>query len=110
MVGITAGASAPEVLVEDLVEALRRIAPVEVSLLPGIVEDVKFRLPSELLDASYPMISSKPGTPARGAFERDDKPKLRMRLQWQFRLCKWPMSAPMSFASTWRGASAIPWY
>ena len=51
IVGITAGASAPEELVEDLVETLRRIAPVEVSLLPGIIEDVKFRLPSELLDA-----------------------------------------------------------
>ncbi|HKF61646.1 MAG TPA: 4-hydroxy-3-methylbut-2-enyl diphosphate reductase [Dongiaceae bacterium] len=51
VVGITAGASAPEALVEDLVETLRRTAPVEVSLLPGIVEDVKFRLPSELLDA-----------------------------------------------------------
>jgi len=51
VVGITAGASAPEALVEDLVETLRRSAPVEVSLLPGIVEDVKFRLPSELLDA-----------------------------------------------------------
>ena len=51
VVGITAGASAPEALVEDLVETLRRTAPVEVSVLPGIVEDVKFRLPSELLDA-----------------------------------------------------------
>jgi 4-hydroxy-3-methylbut-2-enyl diphosphate reductase len=51
VVGITAGASAPEALVEDLVDTLRRSAPVEVSLLPGIVEDVKFRLPSELLDA-----------------------------------------------------------
>jgi 4-hydroxy-3-methylbut-2-enyl diphosphate reductase len=50
-VGVTAGASAPEALVEDLVDTLRRSAPVEVSLLPGIVEDVKFRLPSELLDA-----------------------------------------------------------
>ncbi|HEY2758608.1 MAG TPA: 4-hydroxy-3-methylbut-2-enyl diphosphate reductase, partial [Pseudolabrys sp.] len=34
-VGITAGASAPEVMVMDAIEALGRIAPVEVSLLPG---------------------------------------------------------------------------
>ncbi len=34
-VGITAGASAPEVLVDDVIEALRRLGPVEVSMLPG---------------------------------------------------------------------------
>ena len=34
-VGITAGASAPEVLVDDVIEALRRIGPVEVSVLAG---------------------------------------------------------------------------
>jgi 4-hydroxy-3-methylbut-2-en-1-yl diphosphate reductase len=46
-VGITAGASAPEVLVEDVVEALRRFAPIEVSTLPGREENIQFRLPSE---------------------------------------------------------------
>ena len=34
-VGITAGASAPEVLVEDVIDALRRLGPVEVSELTG---------------------------------------------------------------------------
>jgi 4-hydroxy-3-methylbut-2-en-1-yl diphosphate reductase len=47
-VGITAGASAPEVLVDDVIEALRRIAPVSVSLLPGREENIEFRLPVEL--------------------------------------------------------------
>jgi 4-hydroxy-3-methylbut-2-enyl diphosphate reductase len=47
-VGITAGASAPEVLVDDVIEALRRIAPVTVSLLPGREENIEFRLPVEL--------------------------------------------------------------
>jgi 4-hydroxy-3-methylbut-2-enyl diphosphate reductase len=51
VVGITAGASAPEELVEDVIEALRRCGPVELELQPGIVEDVKFRLPAELADA-----------------------------------------------------------
>jgi 4-hydroxy-3-methylbut-2-enyl diphosphate reductase len=51
VVGITAGASAPEELVEDVVEALRRLGPVELEVLPGIVEDVKFRLPVELVGA-----------------------------------------------------------
>jgi 4-hydroxy-3-methylbut-2-enyl diphosphate reductase len=51
VVGITAGASAPEELVEDVVTALRRLGPVEVSVLPGIEEKVEFRLPAELLRA-----------------------------------------------------------
>ena len=34
-VGITAGASAPEVLVEDVIDALRRLGPVEVTTLTG---------------------------------------------------------------------------
>ena len=47
-VGITAGASAPEVLVEDVIAALRRLGPVEVSTLPGRHETIEFRLPAEL--------------------------------------------------------------
>jgi 4-hydroxy-3-methylbut-2-enyl diphosphate reductase len=47
-VGITAGASAPEVLVDDVIEALRRIGPVAVSVLPGREENIEFRLPAEL--------------------------------------------------------------
>jgi len=47
-VGVTAGASAPEVLVDDVIEALRRIGPVAVSILPGREENIEFRLPSEL--------------------------------------------------------------
>src|SRR3954466_3692646 len=48
-VGITAGASAPEVLVDDVIEALRRIGPVAVSVLPGREENIEFRLPAELM-------------------------------------------------------------
>ena len=51
VVGLTAGASAPEVLVEDVIDALGRIAPVDVSTLAGIEENVRFRLPMELTDA-----------------------------------------------------------
>ena len=51
VVGITAGASAPEELVDDVIAALRRLGPVEVSVLPGIEEKVEFRLPAELLHA-----------------------------------------------------------
>ena len=48
VVGVTAGASAPEVLVDDVVQALKRIAPSEVSELDGPKESVSFRLPAEL--------------------------------------------------------------
>jgi 4-hydroxy-3-methylbut-2-enyl diphosphate reductase len=53
-VGITAGASAPEVLVEDVIDALRRLGPVEVSELTGRQETIEFRLPPELTDGKMP--------------------------------------------------------
>ena len=49
-VGITAGASAPEVLVEDVIDALRRLGPVDVSELTGRQETIEFRLPPELTE------------------------------------------------------------
>ena len=47
---MTAGASAPEVLVERVVERLRSYGPVELSVLPGAVEDMNFRLPPALAE------------------------------------------------------------
>ncbi len=52
VVGITAGASAPEVMVRDVISALRRVAPVELSTLPGQDEHIEFRVPVELLDVT----------------------------------------------------------
>ena len=49
-VGLTAGASAPEKLVEDVIDALGRIAPVEVTTMDGKKEHIEFRLPAELRD------------------------------------------------------------
>ncbi len=49
-VGITAGASAPEDLVQKLIERLREIATVEMETLPGITENVRFRMPAELAE------------------------------------------------------------
>uniref|UniRef100_UPI00165AC385 4-hydroxy-3-methylbut-2-enyl diphosphate reductase n=1 Tax=Siccirubricoccus phaeus TaxID=2595053 RepID=UPI00165AC385 len=48
-IGLTAGASAPETLVQEVIAALGRLGPVEVSTLPGIIEDVQFKLPVALL-------------------------------------------------------------
>ena len=50
-VGLTAGASAPETLVQGVIDGLRRLAPVEVTTLAGLAEDVRFRLPAQLIDA-----------------------------------------------------------
>jgi 4-hydroxy-3-methylbut-2-enyl diphosphate reductase len=49
-VGLTAGASAPEVLVQQVVERLRALGAVSVRTLPGAVETVHFPLPKGLGD------------------------------------------------------------
>ena len=51
VVGITAGASAPEVLVQDLIDRLRDRFEVTVSDLEGVEENVTFKLPRVLIDA-----------------------------------------------------------
>jgi 4-hydroxy-3-methylbut-2-enyl diphosphate reductase len=52
MVGLTAGASAPEELILDVIAALRQHADIEVTQMNGIREDVEFRLPQELRNPS----------------------------------------------------------
>lgn len=48
IIGLTAGASAPEAMVQEVIESLRALGPVEVTNLPGVQENVEFRLPAEL--------------------------------------------------------------
>jgi 4-hydroxy-3-methylbut-2-enyl diphosphate reductase len=48
-VGITAGASAPEVLVLEVVERLKRLGASEVEEITIVEEDVEFQLPKELI-------------------------------------------------------------
>ena len=50
-VGLTAGASAPEMLVQGVIEGLRRFGEIDISTLAGVAEDVRFRFPAELADA-----------------------------------------------------------
>jgi 4-hydroxy-3-methylbut-2-enyl diphosphate reductase len=47
-IGLTAGASAPEELVENVIDALRRLDEVQVSTMDGTKENIEFRLPAEL--------------------------------------------------------------
>lgn len=47
-VGITAGASAPDELVENVIAALAAVRPVVVRQLDGVKEDIEFTLPAQL--------------------------------------------------------------
>ncbi|HEY0822314.1 MAG TPA: 4-hydroxy-3-methylbut-2-enyl diphosphate reductase, partial [Ramlibacter sp.] len=47
-VGLTAGASAPEVLVQDVIDRIKALGAVSVRKMDGIVETVKFPLPKGL--------------------------------------------------------------
>jgi len=47
-VGVTAGASAPQVLVDELIARLKELGAESVQALPGITESVAFTLPREL--------------------------------------------------------------
>jgi 4-hydroxy-3-methylbut-2-enyl diphosphate reductase len=53
-IGLTAGASAPEELVLDVIAALRRHGEVEVEQMTGVHEDIEFRLPNELRAMASP--------------------------------------------------------
>jgi 4-hydroxy-3-methylbut-2-enyl diphosphate reductase len=49
-IGLTAGASAPEVLVDGVIERFRELGADHVEVLPGVAEDVNFPLPKSLAD------------------------------------------------------------
>jgi 4-hydroxy-3-methylbut-2-enyl diphosphate reductase len=51
-VGLTAGASAPEILVAQVIDRIRALGAVSIRKMPGIEETLKFPLPKGLkLDA-----------------------------------------------------------
>ena len=51
-IGITAGASTPEELVQELIEKLSEFANLELSTMEGVVENVRFGLPSSLREVT----------------------------------------------------------
>lgn len=53
--GITAGASAPEHLVQRVIAYLQTLRPVKVEALKGIEETVYFKLPPEVRNRPYPI-------------------------------------------------------
>ena len=54
-VGLTAGASAPDILVQQVIERLRALGAVSVRSVPGVVETINFPLPMGLGDKSMGM-------------------------------------------------------
>lgn len=48
-IGITAGASAPEVLVQNVVDYLSSRTPSRITLMDGVIENVQFKLPKKIL-------------------------------------------------------------
>ncbi len=50
-IGITAGASAPEELVDELLEKLKEYGDVSLELVSGVEENIQFKLPAELVEA-----------------------------------------------------------
>jgi len=58
-VGITAGASAPETLVTQLVDRLRQLGATDVTELTGLVENVHFKLPIEVRDVDLPIVATQ---------------------------------------------------
>ena len=58
VVGITAGASAPETLVENVIDALAALGPVDISTMAGRIEDIEFKLPASLADPVAPKLAT----------------------------------------------------
>jgi 4-hydroxy-3-methylbut-2-enyl diphosphate reductase len=49
-VGVTAGASAPEALVQEVIDRLGAFTDIEIDFFEGIEENVQFKLPRELME------------------------------------------------------------
>jgi 4-hydroxy-3-methylbut-2-enyl diphosphate reductase len=59
VIGLTAGASAPEELVLEVIAKLRRLGEIEVAQMNGTREDIVFRLPPELRDEPSPAAAAE---------------------------------------------------
>lgn len=87
VLGVTAGASAPESTVEDVLAALRRLGPVELSTMEGREEYAEFRLPAQLADV--PAQQHEPhlphpaqmGAPAHVAAHTEDLQPQQLQLE-----------------------------
>ncbi|MFA6019797.1 MAG: 4-hydroxy-3-methylbut-2-enyl diphosphate reductase [Rhodospirillales bacterium] len=51
--GITAGASAPDVLIDELLARLESLGPIELKVLEGVEENVSFKMPEHFPEAPH---------------------------------------------------------
>ena len=58
-VGLTAGASAPDILVQQVIERLRALGAVAVRRMEGVEETIRFPLPMGLGDRSMAALPAK---------------------------------------------------
>ena len=58
IVGVSAGASAPEELIQEVIERLSEFCDVKLKKLDGVEENITFKLPRELIDAERNNASS----------------------------------------------------
>jgi 4-hydroxy-3-methylbut-2-enyl diphosphate reductase len=63
-VGVTAGASAPEILVQQVIARLRELGAVSVRTMDGVRETVHFPLPMGLGDKSMAQVHAAASTSA----------------------------------------------
>jgi len=50
-IGVSAGASAPEILVKEVIAQLQQLGANQVTELQGVIESVVFQLPKNLVNA-----------------------------------------------------------
>lgn len=60
-IGVTAGASAPEILVQRVVDRIRELTGAEVEQLAGVEEGVSFPLPKGLAYSPFVPPKTEPG-------------------------------------------------
>jgi len=58
-VGVTAGASAPEILVDKVIAHIQSLRPSSIQTLEGIAENTRFKLPPEVTDKPFSSIVIK---------------------------------------------------
>jgi 4-hydroxy-3-methylbut-2-enyl diphosphate reductase len=76
-VGVTAGASAPEVLVQQVIDRLRELGAGKVRELDGAVESVMFPLPRGLSARARLALTLRPEDASRGPAHETSRARLR---------------------------------
>ncbi len=64
-VGLTAGASAPDILVQQVIVRLRELGAVSIRKMDGVIEAVHFPLPRGLGDRSMAALAAQASSPSR---------------------------------------------